>query len=289
MPQSEIDYIPYHAETRVGRGRVLVFAPHPDDEVFGCAGAILQHAADGDEVRVIIATDGAFGGGEDPRHYASTRQAESREAGKILGYGTPIFWGLPDRGLLVDSDLVARIETILAEYRPALVYAPSWWEIHPDHTALSLAVTETLARVSLEAQLILYEVGVPLHPNLLLDISAHLSTKQAAMACFASQMAQQAYGDHLLALNRFRTYTLPQTVRAAEAYRRVNSLTPLPSAPLMSRCDQLFMDGVQFDPAAKHSPSYWARIWQRLIRCCSAVWNRDVGCRSGLVKSSEKQ
>jgi hypothetical protein len=150
-------------------------------------------------------------------------------------------------------------------------------------------VTEALARVSLEAQLILYEVGVPLHPNLLLDISAHLPTKQAAMACFVSQMAQQAYGDHLLALNRFRTYTLPQTVRAAEAYRRVNPLTPLPSAPLMSRCDQLFMDGVQFDASAKHSPSYWARIWQRLIRCCSAVWNRDVGCRSGLVKSSEKQ
>jgi LmbE family N-acetylglucosaminyl deacetylase len=275
MPQSETDYIPYHAETRVGRGRVLVFAPHPDDEVFGCAGAILQHVADGDEVRVIIATDGAFGGVEDPRHYASTRQDESRAAGKILGYGTPLFWGLPDRGVLVDSDLVARIETMLAEYRPALVYAPSWWEIHPDHTALSLAVTEALARVSLEAQLILYEVGVPLHPNLLLDISAHLPTKQAAMACFVSQMAQQAYGDHLLALNRFRTYTLPSSVHAAEAYRRITPPIEPPAAPLMSRMDARVAVGSDRSancPAELTSP--FCQWLTRGIRACRRALQR---------------
>jgi len=269
MSQSETDYIPYHAETRVGRGPALVFAPHPDDEVFGCAGAIIQHVADGDEVTVIIVTDGAFGAGEDGDVYAQTREAESRAAGEILGYGETIFWGLPDRGLMFDDALVALVESALADYRPALVYAPSWWEIHPDHTALSLAVTDALARVTDEIPLILYEVGVPLHANLLLDISACLPNKQAAMACFASQMAQQAYGDHLWALNRFRTYTLPSTVHAAEAYRRITRPIVRPPAPLMSRMDAPVM--VARADALERPAGYPPTFWSRLIRGIRAL------------------
>src|SRR5688500_13357690 len=38
--------------------RVLVVAPHPDDEVAGCAGTILLHRGAGDAVTVLKATDG---------------------------------------------------------------------------------------------------------------------------------------------------------------------------------------------------------------------------------------
>jgi LmbE family N-acetylglucosaminyl deacetylase len=266
MPQNETDYIPYHAEARVDRGRALVFAPHPDDEVFGCAGAIMQHVADGDEVAVIVVTDGAFGAGEE---YAHTRQAESNAAGKILGYGAPIFWGLPDRGLIFDNALVDRIAATLTEYRPALVYAPSWWEIHPDHSALSLAVTQAVSRTTEAVQLFLYEVGVPLHPNLLLDISARLGKKQAAMACFTSQMAQQAYGDHVLALNRFRTYTLPSIVHAAEAYRRIPRPIFLPPAPLMSRMNTPVESGRA--NTVESTTGFAATIWSRSIQFISAL------------------
>ena len=104
MSSIEQTFIPYHAETRLGRGRMLVFAPHPDDEVLGCGGAILSHVAAGESVRVIIATDGAFGAA-DATAYAETRQMESRAAAAVLGYGEPEFWGLPDRGLHADEAL----------------------------------------------------------------------------------------------------------------------------------------------------------------------------------------
>jgi LmbE family N-acetylglucosaminyl deacetylase len=41
--------------------RVLVVAPHPDDEVLGCGGMIAWHAARGDAVAVLELTDGAGG------------------------------------------------------------------------------------------------------------------------------------------------------------------------------------------------------------------------------------
>ncbi len=41
--------------------RVLVLAPHADDEVFGCGGAIMRHADRGVPVRVVVAADGGHG------------------------------------------------------------------------------------------------------------------------------------------------------------------------------------------------------------------------------------
>jgi hypothetical protein len=57
------------------------------------------------------------------------------------------------------------------------------------------------------------------------------------MACFSSQLERQSYDSHVLALNRYRTFTLPATVRAAEAYRVIarDELPLTPRAPLASR------------------------------------------------------
>ena len=239
MSHHEPDYIPYHVAPRVGGGRALVFAPHPDDEVFGCTGAILQHLADGDDVRVIVVTDGAFGVVDDGGIYAATRRAESRAAAKVLGYGEPMFWDYPDRGLVADEALVCRVVEAIEAWGGLLVYVPSWWEIHPDHTALSAAVTEAVRRANSRTQLVLYEVAVPLHANVLLDVTSVIDKKRTAMACFASQLAQQSYDQHVIALNRYRSYTLPFDVRYAEAYRRVDrtALEIRQPLPLMMRVD----------------------------------------------------
>lgn len=243
MTFSEHEFIPYDAQTALASGRVLVLAPHPDDEVFGCGGAIMRHIQAGDPVRVVIVTDGARGLVADATDDALTRQRESRAAAGILGYGVPTFWELPDRGLKYDEALIRRILNALEEPAADLLYAPSWWEIHPDHFTLALAAAEAVRRCRHPVRLAMYEVGVPLPPTLLLDITDLRERKQAAMECFASQLKQQRYDRHLAALNCFRTYTLPATVLAAEALRLVtqDELREAPS-PVMH-------------PAAAASPS----------------------------------
>jgi LmbE family N-acetylglucosaminyl deacetylase len=44
--------------TQDSRERVMVFAPHPDDETLGCAGALRRAVGSGDKVRVVVATCG---------------------------------------------------------------------------------------------------------------------------------------------------------------------------------------------------------------------------------------
>ena len=209
----ESTVIPYAALAIPTPGDALVFAPHPDDEVFGCAGAIRAHLAHGHRVELVVVTDGAEQAGS-----PATRREESFAAAAVLGCGAPEFWGLPDRALFYGEALVERIRHKLQANAARAIYAPSPWEVHPDHLALSLAVTEALRRLGGERTLALYEVGAPLQPNRLLDLGPHLETKQRAMACFRSQLAVQRYDRHIDGLNRFRAYTLGPDVEAAEAF-----------------------------------------------------------------------
>ncbi|MCB1918691.1 MAG: glycosyltransferase [Candidatus Competibacteraceae bacterium] len=217
---TESELIPYHAAPILGKGPSLALAPHPDDEVFGCAGAIMRHVAAGDPVTVIILTDG--GGfhpdGPDRAAYVAQRRQESRTAATVLGYGEPIFWEYRDRELCYDEALVRRLCAAIAMTGACWLYAPSPYELHPDHRHLSLAALEAARRQGGGLTLAFYEVSAPLPPNRLLDISDLLERKSQAMRCFTSQLSAQAYDRHVEALNRYRTYTLPREVKAAEGY-----------------------------------------------------------------------
>ena len=63
----ETKSIPYKPVRKLQGARALVLAPHPDDEVFGCAGAIMRHVAAGEQVKVHILTDGAYRAANDLR------------------------------------------------------------------------------------------------------------------------------------------------------------------------------------------------------------------------------
>ncbi|MET0274483.1 MAG: glycosyltransferase, partial [Phenylobacterium sp.] len=114
------------------------------------------------------------------------------------------------------EELVARVAQAIAG--ADLVYAPSILEMHPDHRALAMAAVEAIRRAGSGVRLAAYEIGTPLRPNLLLDISPVAARKHEALQCFASQLATQPYDQHIEALNRYRTYTLPPQVTAAEAF-----------------------------------------------------------------------
>src|SRR5450830_2122469 len=90
--------VPYAAST-FSEKRVLVLAPHPDDEVFGCGGALADLLERGARVDVVLVTDGAAGARneEERGRIASVRREESRCALKALGGGTVHAGGLPDR------------------------------------------------------------------------------------------------------------------------------------------------------------------------------------------------
>lgn len=215
-------FIPHTTASLPPASSVLVLAPHPDDEIFGCGGCMALYARANARVQSFILTDG---GGylvdTNRQKMVETRRSESRQAAIRLGMAPPEFGPWADRQLSCATDLVTQLEAVIQSSGAQVVFAPSLWEVHPDHRATAWAAVSALQNQvkagAVIPMLAFYEIGAPLRPTHLVDISAVQAIKQQAMACFESQLAQQRYDRHIAALNTFRTYTLPSAVLAAEA------------------------------------------------------------------------
>jgi len=229
MTMPEAEAIPFEPQDLRGE-RLLVLAPHPDDEVIGCGGLVALHLREGRKVHVAVATDGAQAGD------AAQRESESRAALALLGDVSIEFLRFPDRKLSGQRELNDRMAAILREWKPDLIAVPSPLEIHPDHTALSRAFCDLIAGdTSLFADLAaarvaFYEVSAPLRPNALVDITSVADAKYAAIDAHASQAAIHDYTSYARALNVWRTMTLPPHVKFAEAYWTI-SLPSLRTTP----------------------------------------------------------
>src|SRR2546421_223034 len=139
MAIPEAEAIPFEPLDLRGE-RLLVLAPHPDDEVIGCGGLVALHLREGRRVRVVVATDGAQAGD------GAQREAESRAALASLGSAEIEFLHFPDRQLAASAGFPAALLDILRDFKPDLVAVPSAIEIHPDHLVLARAFCEVVAR-----------------------------------------------------------------------------------------------------------------------------------------------
>ncbi len=140
------------------RSRVMMFAPHPDDESLA-AGVLLQRAvAAGADVRVVYATDGekncwpqrllerkARIGEADRHRWGVRRQAEALAALGVLQIAPEQveFLSLPDQGvtdLLVRGcrETIRRLADLVLAWGPTHLLVPSASDTHPDHSGLAV-------------------------------------------------------------------------------------------------------------------------------------------------------
>lgn len=206
---------------RFPTGNALVLAAHPDDECFGCGGAIMRHIAQNDQVKVVIFTDGAASPGIDcPKpEYIRRRRNESIGAAAILGYGLPEFLDYSDGNLQANEALESTILQFINDFQPLNIYLPSSFEAHPDHVSLYHSALNAALLSGRQLCLFYYEISQTLIPDRLLDITDLQQTLEKAMACYKSQTAIQPYDIQMRSLHIYRSYLLEKHVHFAEAYQ----------------------------------------------------------------------
>lgn len=226
---AEQESVPYESAALLGE-RVLVLAPHPDDEVIACGGLIGANLRAARQVRVLIATDGvaADESATDALAYRDQREAECRRGLSILGEVSSTFLRLPDRHLGSERErLTHALRDVLTSFTPDLIAVPSPIEIHPDHLALSrifcelIQSDESLFATLATARVLFYEVSQPIRPNALLDITEFAERKWDAIGAHESQIAIRNYTAFAQGLNAYRAMTLGPSTSHAEAYWKV--------------------------------------------------------------------
>jgi LmbE family N-acetylglucosaminyl deacetylase len=184
-----------------GKGDVLVIAPHPDDEVAGCAGAILAHRRAGDRVHVLCVTDGrrSTAYGLEPEVMAEEREKEARSAADLLDAELH-FLGLPEGDWKIRSFSQSLTE-LVSKTRPTYIYAPSALDFHPEHRKVAKGLSDTLPTLSHQPEIRVYEIQVPLTPRPANLFLAGVSRErvEAAIRCHRTQI-----GSVLCSLRRRR-------------------------------------------------------------------------------------
>jgi N-acetylglucosamine malate deacetylase 1 len=164
----------------------LVVAPHQDDEVIGCGGAVALQVKAGRPVHVVVLQDGADeyeAEGLTREALAAKRNAESGRAAAIIGLGEPEFFGYP---CLSDAagEATERLRHIIRARHVDAVFVPFVLDSHPDHRAAAYIVADALETIPWIVRVFGYEVWGCCVPNVLVVIDEVMGDKLQMLECF---------------------------------------------------------------------------------------------------------
>jgi LmbE family N-acetylglucosaminyl deacetylase len=209
---------------RPPRGRVLLLAPHADDDVIGAGGTCALHVLQGDAVHVVVAYDGLAGDPEgrfEREELRALRRREAKAGGAHLGFEHYEFLDHPEGHLPSAPELLAGARALAERVRALAIdtlYAPWIGEHHLDHHVLARAARLALALAGFRGAAWGYEVWTPLVPHWIVDVSTVHARKLAAIAEHGSQLAYHDIAQKGLALSAQRAMYLAPGATHGEGF-----------------------------------------------------------------------
>lgn len=185
--------------------KILIIAPHADDEVLGCGATISKLAKEGHEVYVLIATNASVGAPElfGPEIIRQVR-SEAMEAHKLLGVKETAFLELPAPALdqYPRYKMSNEIAAVIRKFAVDTVFIPHRGDCHKDHAIIhecAMVACRPLANCSVK-RVYAYETlsetewGEPVAAEFFVPVkyvtftANEFTLKLEAMSCFKSQL-----------------------------------------------------------------------------------------------------
>lgn len=184
---------------------ILAVGVHPDDVELSASGTLLQHAAQGYTFGLLDLTRGELG----TRGTPQIRTREASAAAQLMGARFRENLDMPDGFVAYGEENLRKIITVLRRCRPRIVLANALDDRHPDHGRAAKLVADAcyysgLLKIETRgddgALQDRWRPGAVYHyiqdrnrePDFVVDISAHLEQKMAAIGCYRSQFDDHA-------------------------------------------------------------------------------------------------
>jgi len=182
--------------------RVMIVAPHPDDETLGVGGTIAKYSAQGADIFVLIVS-GHLPPLYSRKDYDKTLQ-EAQSAFKLLGVSQSEFLEIP--ATMINSKPLhkvnGRISKIINDFKPHIVFCP-YPDRHIDHRLIfdSVMVATRPVGIGRDIEILAaYETLSETHwnaphiepnftPNWVVDITEQIDNKLDALSCYKSQIS----------------------------------------------------------------------------------------------------
>lgn len=184
--------------------KILVVSVHPDDETLGCAGTLLKHVENGDEIfwMIITKVDTSVGF---KKEFVSDRKVQIDTVSKMYNIKKVFELGfLTTRLHLIDfNELINKISLVMNEIKPEIVYMNNRTDVHTDHQIAAKAVISCTKsfRYSFIKKILMYEcvseteiappfVENAFLPNVFSDITKYMDKKLEIMKVYKSEVQE---------------------------------------------------------------------------------------------------
>jgi LmbE family N-acetylglucosaminyl deacetylase len=219
-----------HAQpgTYFEKKKVVCFGGHPDDPESGCGGTLARLAVNGHDVTIVYLTTGEAGiQGKSHNEAAAIRKQEAINACAVLK-AKPLFAGQIDGDTIMDNMWLAKVQKIIADEKPDIVFTHWPLDTHKDHQIASLLMIQTWVRSAHKFPLYFFEVctgeqTMGFRPTDYVDITATQEQKRKSVYCHVSQDPPGIYGCGHASMEDFRGRELG--VKAAEAFVMITGRT----------------------------------------------------------------
>lgn len=203
--------------------RILIVAPHPDDESVGCGGLLAKY---GPQCDILVLTDGRKGyrstDSVDENKLVQLREAELKSAAALAGVRNVHFLRIPDGSVKLHEEQISAFD--ITPY--SLIFVPNRHERHIDHCVVTAFFIGMKHRQRAGGNIYEYEVWSPLaSPTDILDISDVIETKINMVAQYRSQTKYVDYCAMASGLSLYRGAGFE--ARHAEVYSYVRYRTTL--------------------------------------------------------------
>ncbi|WP_132995137.1 PIG-L deacetylase family protein [Sporanaerobacter acetigenes] len=151
-----------------GENKVLVFAPHVDDETIGAGGTLIRHKNRSDKIVLVYISDGGSSTSELSREeVVLERKNEGECLKKTLGIYNLYFLDEPDGSVNSSKEeLIEKIVQILEIEKPDIIYTPFIVDGHRDHVETTISAIKAIEKWNSEFDSIyMYEVNSPILPS----------------------------------------------------------------------------------------------------------------------------
>ncbi|MBO8157768.1 MAG: PIG-L family deacetylase [Bacillaceae bacterium] len=222
------------------KNKVLVIAAHPDDEVLGVGGTIAFHVNIGDQVDLLMVTEGSSTQYQGQPEKIQQKKDELQKVKEILGIHNIYYLDLPDMKLdtLANVELNATISQKISQINPDIVYTHFYGDVNSDHQELfkaTMVATRPVENNNVKKVLCYYTPSSTewniqnsnniFMPNVFVDISKFLNQKIEAMNCYKSELRPYPHPRSEEALVHIAKYWgLHTGVHAAEPFMLVREV-----------------------------------------------------------------
>ena len=173
--------------------KILVIAPHPDDEVLGMGGTI-KKLSKKNKIILCVVSEGATAQYKNKK-MIQVRRDSCKKTAKILGISHIIFLDYPDMRLnLSHLDINKKLEEIVEKYRPEIVYTAPKNDLNLDHQMVFNSTLVACRPKSGVKQILCYEIQgnakVPFVPNVFENIEKEFPYKIKGFKMYESEIEE---------------------------------------------------------------------------------------------------